>query len=178
MKKSLHEQAQRELRYEYWDSKKKRNQWLGYFYHWKLCQKSSPGAKRCNGKSTTDLKTKIIFAVDENISKGLVVIQWMITRGFVDHWKKWKSAHLISKYCTPLASSIVTACQNILSLDPCLECATCIVVSTLLRSHLVPVVHWPKVEVVKGIFTFGGSHFKLLAQTTSTDQEKAYIRKK
>ena len=109
--------------------RRKENQWLAHLRYksynlrktYKLwcslmggkCYRNIPGAKRCNGKSTTDLKTKIIFAVDENISKGLVIIQWMITRGFVDHWKKWKSAHLISKYCTPLASSIVTACQNI-----------------------------------------------------------------
>ena len=33
------------------------------------CYRNIPGAKRCNDKSTTDLKTKIIFAVDENISK-------------------------------------------------------------------------------------------------------------
>ena len=32
------------------------------------CYRNIPGAKGCNGKSTTDLKAKIIFAVVENIS--------------------------------------------------------------------------------------------------------------
>ena len=34
------------------------------------CYRNIPGAKGCNGKSTTDLKAKILFAVVENISKG------------------------------------------------------------------------------------------------------------
>ena len=32
------------------------------------CYRNIPGAKGCNGKSTTDLKAKIIFAAVENIS--------------------------------------------------------------------------------------------------------------
>ena len=35
------------------------------------CYRNIPGAKCCNGKSTTDLKTKILFADVENISKLL-----------------------------------------------------------------------------------------------------------
>ena len=86
LRKSLRAETQRELWYKYWDSKKKKRKLMtSLFALQKLqpmktyqlwcylmrgkCYRNIPGAKGCNGKSTTDLKTKILFAVVENISK-------------------------------------------------------------------------------------------------------------
>ena len=89
LRKSLRAEAQRELRYKNTETLKRRkeNQWLAHLRYksynlrktYKLwcslmrekCYRNIPSAKRCNGKSTTDLKTKILFAVVENISKLL-----------------------------------------------------------------------------------------------------------
>ena len=161
------------LRYKSYNLRKTYKLWCSLMRG--KCYKNIPGAKRCNGKSTTDLKTKILFAVVENIWKLLCYYSMDDHSRFLFGWplEEVETCPYLKNW-TPLSSFIVTACQNIWFLDPYLECATCKVVRTLLRSRLV--VLWPK--FLKEIPTFGWSHFKVLGKTTSAYQEKASIRKK